>query len=547
MITVQKKYLFQGLIVSILCLAAFLRLYKLGENPAILNRDEAALAYNALLLQDTGRDEWNRVWPVGLESFGDYKLIGYPTILVGLFHFTAPSDFVVRLPAAVAGVVSILLLALIARAVVSDRKRTFIIGLIFAFSAPFLLFYSRIAFEANVAFMLLQFSLLTLLGSPQKGSSLMRWILLGASMIVACFTYNTPYILLPFLVVWIPFLMGVKNVKTWITPVLLLACIGTAFYFLLQPITNHKSGITIFSDPSVASEYPQYRAQFKGISQTLIGNKYTFFARIIGNNLVESFSYSFLVSRGGTHPWHQIPGSSHLTSSLYLLGLLGIFTTLYRFMYGLIKKPQSILQAWQTSEFGKSATLVYLTAISLAPASVTVDAPHATRSLLFLSIFIVYAVIGTSLLLDMLPRFFAKKQQQGAQIILAGIMVCLVVTSFGNYVTKYWSRYVSEQPALLQSNLQTVITDIDEKYPHKPVNFIDKTGYSYITVAWYEKLPATDFFTTIERKAKDPIGFSAGKRVGKYRFYRTKEEAVEDSQVIVEWSDTYQDWQVSGL
>ena len=78
----NKKILLLSLIVL---LGAALRLFQLGSIPAILNRDEAALAYNGYLLSQTGKDEWGKIWPPTLESFGDYKLPGYPLILAILF------------------------------------------------------------------------------------------------------------------------------------------------------------------------------------------------------------------------------------------------------------------------------------------------------------------------------------------------------------------------------------------------------------------------------------------------------------------------------
>ena len=100
----NKKILLLSLIVL---LGAALRLFQLGSIPAILNRDEAALAYNGYLLSQTGKDEWGKIWPPTLESFGDYKLPGYPLILAILFKFLPLSDGVVRLPSAFFGIILI--------------------------------------------------------------------------------------------------------------------------------------------------------------------------------------------------------------------------------------------------------------------------------------------------------------------------------------------------------------------------------------------------------------------------------------------------------
>ena len=547
MIEMKNKLSSTILLVGVLCTAFFLRFYGLAQNPAILNRDEAALAYNALLLAETGTDEWGRYWPVGLESFGDYKLIGYPTILVGLFKIFTPTDYLVRLPAAAAGTVLVLLCGVLAYRLVRERKRSLLLGSIFALCTPFLFFYSRIAFEATVALMLVVISLILILTASLKNSNTLRWIALLLCSVAACFTYNTPYILLPFFIVWIPFWLGIKDIQKWFLPTFLLGCVFVVFMFLLQPITQHKSAITIFSDPSVTSEYPEYRTQYQGLQQTLIGNKYLYYSRIIGSNFIESFSYSFLVTQGGSHPWHQIPGKSHFTTVLYILSMLGLAVTLWKSTQVVFKKPSQLLQSWQTSELGKKLTLIYLLVASVAPATVTVDAPHATRSLLFLLLLIILAVVGASWLIDTFVRTAIFKNKKFVHSFVLIICITFVMIPFSQYVFSYSTRYAAEQPALLLSDFKNIVTKMEAEHATKRIGVIDKTGYAYVLTAWYQKLPAQEFFSTIERLPKDTIGFSFGKQVGRYRFYRTKEEAVEETQVIVEWNDTQKKWDITIL
>ena len=124
-----------------------------GVGPGGLNRDEAALAYNGYLLSETGMDEWGRTYPVGLESFGDYKLIGYPLILSSLFQAIALADFsdlYVRFPSILAG--SLLIpLAYIFSLRNGVSKKWSILFAFFIATTPIFIFYSRFAYEANVA------------------------------------------------------------------------------------------------------------------------------------------------------------------------------------------------------------------------------------------------------------------------------------------------------------------------------------------------------------------------------------------------------------
>ncbi len=63
-----KKFL----LIIILIIAAFLRLWRLESIPPSLTPDEAALGYNAYSVLKTGKDEYGKVLPIIFKSFGDY-------------------------------------------------------------------------------------------------------------------------------------------------------------------------------------------------------------------------------------------------------------------------------------------------------------------------------------------------------------------------------------------------------------------------------------------------------------------------------------------
>src|SRR3989344_3591978 len=101
------------LLVVILVLAAVLRLWQLGEYPIHLTNDEAAIGYNAYSILKTGRDEHGELLPIVFKSFGDWKpgLYIYTTVpSVFLFGLT---EFAVRLPSALAGILAVYLVYLL--------------------------------------------------------------------------------------------------------------------------------------------------------------------------------------------------------------------------------------------------------------------------------------------------------------------------------------------------------------------------------------------------------------------------------------------------
>ena len=74
-------------LLFIICIAAFLRMWHLGGVPISLNWDEAAIGYNAYSILKTGKDEYGISFPIVLRSFGNYT----PAFLA---YLVVPSVFV---------------------------------------------------------------------------------------------------------------------------------------------------------------------------------------------------------------------------------------------------------------------------------------------------------------------------------------------------------------------------------------------------------------------------------------------------------------------
>ena len=92
------------IILAIIIAAALVRFVGLDKLPSALNRDEAAIGWNAYSLLQTGKDEHGVSFPLNFKSIGDYKMPGYiyATILpVKLFGL---NDFSIRFWSALSGV-----------------------------------------------------------------------------------------------------------------------------------------------------------------------------------------------------------------------------------------------------------------------------------------------------------------------------------------------------------------------------------------------------------------------------------------------------------
>ena len=158
-----------AVLVGIVVLAAFLRFYKLETVPSGFYVDEAAIGYNSYSILETGADEYGKFFPIFLRSFGAYSspLYTYLTTLpIFLFGLNILS---VRLLSVLSGILNVIFFFLILKETGLIKRIRFILLGTFLFAImPWNIFFSRGAFEANLALMLFMFSIYLFLLSRKK-------------------------------------------------------------------------------------------------------------------------------------------------------------------------------------------------------------------------------------------------------------------------------------------------------------------------------------------------------------------------------------------
>jgi 4-amino-4-deoxy-L-arabinose transferase-like glycosyltransferase len=502
-----------AILLGMTLISLCVRLWHLNSLPVILNRDEAALAYNARLLKETGKDEWGRSWPLTLESFGDYKLPGYPITLIPLFSIFGYHDWVVRLPSAIAGTLLVPVAFWFGQSIGWKKRQSLLLALGVA-TTPVFFFYSRIAFEANLALLLFVSSVALLLRVKQRA---IWWLDLGAIIMAAwaVFTYNTPLLLLPFLIVVLPLYRGLKNWRQWMVPVVGLSLVTLFGAAQLISLSERKSGITIFQDELTWKYSVENYQRWSGVLKLILGNRVAFYGAIIAQNYIKTFSPAFVIKGEGGHPWHSVPEAGHMLGVTYALAVVGLGVTIFK------KK--------------KDLVFVYLLVVSLLPAVITVDAPHATRSLLSFFLLDILAAVGIEQMRTFLPKPFRKN-------FLLGVVIALCV-SFGWYLSRYMTVFPSSQLSLKPA-FNLLIQELDQKYPDQPIAVVDSEGFHYILVAWYLQVSPDQFFKTVVRQLPDKIGFRYGEQLGRYHFVAKKEDRTEQEKVVIEWTKK-NEWEVT--
>lgn len=593
-----KQQLLFFLIISILGIGAFVRYQGVTTNPPVLNPDEASVAYNALLLSQTGQDEWRQSWPLVLQAFGDQKIAGYTYLVVAAFGAVGVSELAVRLPAVISGVLLIGVVGLLLRSLTRNSNKhdpvhkdeissqTWLLTMALVALQPVFIWYSRVAFEAMPAlvftlvliWLLYRRSKYSLVKNNVHKKVLMRWLnpgsvaqILGAALLAvgAVFLYNVPLILLPFLVAPVIFWYGVTRWQVWLPVVATLAIVWVGLVWGLQGLTEQKSHITLFGDPTVAHEQLEYYQSFENrLQQRLLGNRYVFYAGLMFERFFSSFHTSFLFENNGGHPWHVLPGTGYLTFWTYWFGWLGILSTVWivsKKIFRAYSKLQVVLNAETTgAEESKSAVekirnvfavyrvrllFLYITLISLLPSIITVNAPHATRTLLFFVGWCYFASLGVLVFFEIVRVLTAWVFQTSVQIggysgrtILYQLIV-VVVSGMIAYPSGVYVHTLLITPAEEQnwsSDLQVWLPPAIESIENaqRPeangkieietdddlITVLDPRGFSYILVAWYTRMEPNVFWNTLQRSEPDTIDFSYGERVGRYQFVRSLDE-----------------------
>src|SRR4030042_2816979 len=197
----EKKYL-----LGVFLLASVLRFYQLGQNPPSLDWDEASLGYNAYSLLKTGKDEYGNTWPISIRSFNDYKPPLYTYISIPFIAIFGLTEFSVRLPSVISGVIAVAVLYFITKELFSNHLNSSpyfkkmnsipIISALLLCISPWHIQFSRVAFEANLALTCFMVAVLYLIKALKRPNNM--WFTISSIFFVlTMYTYHSTRLIVP--------------------------------------------------------------------------------------------------------------------------------------------------------------------------------------------------------------------------------------------------------------------------------------------------------------------------------------------------------------
>jgi len=463
----KNRKLYTYLLILILSLGAFFRIFHLGSNPNGLHIDEAFNGYTAFSLIETKRDTCGIRFPIFFARQPTiYFSSPYIYASVPFVFLFGLSELSVRLTAAFLGVLTIGLTYLCVKQLLGRR-----IALISSFLlsiSPWHIQFSRIALRS----VMLPCCFIVAVYLLQKSLRKKLYIYFGfLALGLTAYTYSSanifvPLFILAFLIIYRGYLIEIKKETT----VALLI-----FVIIFIPVV-------------IQSSTPPGNQYFKKVSY--IGSEFRFgYVKEFATRYIEYFSPKFLFFSGGSDPRFNLQYSGLLYFFEFPLLLIGLYIMITR-----RSKEHLLLLSW-----------LFIYPIS---ASLTSSHYHACRSINAIPVFQIITAQGAYSLFR-----FIKKREKVVILLLLFFIIGIVNVSF--YFYNYFFLYPKYSAPAWQYGYRNAISYIEGvKKEYSRVVISSKLRYPYELVLFYTQYNPSKY-------QKNPVSISKkGVKgiIGKYHF-----------------------------
>lgn len=447
-------------LLIIVILSATVRFYKLDTIPPSLNWDEAAAGYNAYAIANWGKDEWGERFPLVFTSFKDDKHpvhIYITSLFVKLFGL---SDFTTRLPGAVIGTLSVLVIFYLAR-VLFKNDLTALLSALFLAVSPYHIQFSRGLWEVNFALFFFMLGLLMFFLALQKTGRLLNLSFLSFGLSI--FSYHSSKIVVPF-VVFVLILLYFKDLRklSWNFYSGLLIF----FVFILSLSLDTKLlGTARMKQTQFLQDSIEKTQIFQKTNNNLLG-----LGEITLKQYITHFTPQYLFISGDQSPRNSIKviGEFYKTDALFIL---------VGFLYLLIIRS-------------RISILIFMWLL-LAPVSSSLvkGAPSATRAVFMMGSLHLIAALGAGTIV----RWFRVK----VKIFVLIIFLFLLSIQVYFYLSYYFNVYPKKDSHEWQYGMKQIVEFVKLHPEYNQVYITDIRSQPYIFFLFYLKTPLPEFLNTV--------------------------------------------------
>ena len=490
------------LLVIIFSVALFLRLYKITDIPNGFNQDESAIGYNAYSILKTGKDEYGKTYPLYFKSFGDQKLPVYIYLTAISEEVFGLNEFAVRFPSALFGSLTVLMIFFV-MVLISENKKLSLLTALFLAINPWHLFFSRAAFEDNIALSLVVFGVwMFLLAVKSK-----KWIYLFPSIVgfvLSLYSYNVTRLLAPVLLLTLVILhwKSLRNVQrkflfllAGFFTLLLLPFLST--FLSLEGVTSAHGALITSSDIQAKSlEMRSYLVGSGSLIGKLFFNKYIFILWQYVENIVGSLSPAFLF----------LTGSSHGSQGI---GNAGVFF-LFEFPFVLTGLVIII-----KNKIKKLYFFIIWLIIALLTLSLSKEVPHATRGYFLVVPFEVLSALGLLVIIEGIRKIKTRV----LKIALFLFMILVVTYNLVYYFSSYYYRFpLLYAKSWRQQDKQLALYIKDNERKYNKIIFDNNAGFIYTSLLFFNAYEPDKFQKSVKRLPDDSEGFSYVSSYGHYEW-----------------------------
>jgi 4-amino-4-deoxy-L-arabinose transferase-like glycosyltransferase len=509
------------LVIIITIFAFALRAYHINTNPPSLSWDEVSIGYNAYTILKTGRDEHGRFLPLDtFVAYGDYKppIAIYATVpFVAIFGL---NETAVRLPSVIFGTASVcltyfligLLLTLFKKknqtplADIIMKNSPWLCALILALS-PWHINLSRAGWEANIALFFIILGVYLILQAVRNPK---WWLVSFLPFIITIYTFNSSRYFTPIFVLFL-LVINRKQVLFHRKKVVLGLMLS---FVLLLPIMPHLMSpesrlrfneVNIFTDPKIV-ETANRRIAYQGntIFSKIIQNRRLYYILSYLRHYFDHFNTGFLFIEGDGNPKFSI----RTIGQMYWMDAIFLPLGLYWFI-SLFPIPSFISIVWLL--------------LSIVPAAVARETPHALRILNSLPIWQLWVTIGILgtvwFIWDHVHFLINLKIRKFITIFFIIIIVFLYVIQISIYLHNYYTYYPIEYSGEWQYGYREAIWYVQKNISKYDRIVISETiGRPYMYTLFYLKFDPEEF-RRIKNSSFDNAGFYHVYGFDKYSFH----------------------------
>lgn len=497
--------------IGIILIAFIVRIWNIANNPPALSWDEVSIGYNAYTISTTGRDEHGRWFPLDtFIAYGDYKppIPIYLTVpFVAVFGLT---EVAVRLPVVIISTLTVGLLFFVAKELFITHRSSLRIALfsqaLIAVS-PWHINLSRAGFESTIGLFFTTLGVYLFLLARRLPR---LYVVCLIPFVASVYTFNSSRYVSLFLV---PFLMILNWRLIWEKRQLVGLGIVIGVICLL-PIASHLQSaearlrfqeVSIFSDPAIVSTANQ-RIEMLGNTTFahLIANRRIGYLLSFAKHFLDHFDPKFLFISGDGNPKF----STQDVGQLYIIEIVTL-------VVGIVS-----IYAWSGRIF---TLLIGWLIISLVPASVARETPHALRILSTLPVFILVSAFG-------IVRLWSGDGWKRLVFILIFVGLTL---NIGYYLYSYHSHYPVTYSGEWQYGYKQAITyteSVKEQYEH--IVLTESIGRAYMYTAFYGAYPLQTILDS-DMRYFESVGFYTVEGFDKYRFVKVSPQEFKTNTLYV--------------